>query len=133
MKQNKEIGIYNLIYEIPSDTKVICADDLYRFHMGELQIYDHYIHCWRKTCNSIKQILEMKFKLVEEEYHRCDNWLEIESYLNKINNYCEYAKYLRYNPDKFIKEYFGIKLKLHQRIMLKMLNSKTAKYLIGRR
>ena len=68
-----------------------------------------------------------------EEYHRCDNWLEIESYLNKINNYCEYVKYFRYNPDKFIEEHFGIKLKLHQRIILKMLNSKTAKYLIGRR
>lgn len=64
---NNILTIYNLIYHIASDTKVTCADDLYRFHMGELQIYDHNIHCWRKTCNSLKQIFDMKFKLVEEE------------------------------------------------------------------
>ena len=63
----EEIDIYKLIYEIPSDTKVICADDLYRFHMGELQIYDHSIHEWRKTYNSLKQIFDMRFRLVEEE------------------------------------------------------------------
>ena len=67
MKDNNNIDIYKLIYEIPSDTKVICADDLYRFHMGELQIYDHSIHEWRKTYNSLKQIFDMRFILVEEE------------------------------------------------------------------
>ena len=46
---NNILTIYNLIYHIAPDTKVTCADDLYRLHMGELQIYDHNIHCWRKT------------------------------------------------------------------------------------
>ena len=64
---NNILTIYDLIYKIPSDTKVTCADDLYRFHMGELQIYDHSIHEWRKTYNSLKQIFDMRFRLVEEE------------------------------------------------------------------
>ena len=58
--------IHNLLNDFPSETKFLSNDHLFRIQLGELQTYDNDKHEWRKSINSLKQILDMKFTKVEE-------------------------------------------------------------------
>ena len=58
--------IHNLLNDFPSETKFLSNDHLFRIQLGELQTYDNDTQEWRKSINSLKQILEMKFTKVEE-------------------------------------------------------------------
>ena len=62
----KEYTIHNLIDTFPTETKFLSNDHLFRIQLGELQIYDEDMQEWRKSINSLKQILDMKFTKVEE-------------------------------------------------------------------
>lgn len=72
IEESKEIGqpeeyiITDLLNDFPAETKFLSNEHLFRIQLGELQTYDEDTQKWRKSINSLKQILEMKFTKVEE-------------------------------------------------------------------
>ena len=73
---------------------------------------------WNKDCN---------------DYHRCMNWNEVESYIKFRERFIEYRNYYDKNPLKFAEDYLGtsIKLRCYQKFFIKHMDK--ISFIMGRR
>ena len=114
-EQSTTYTITDILNNFPTETKFLSNDHLFRIQLGELQTYDEDTQEWRKSINSLKQILDMKFTKVEEPKLKPMTFEEAVRTGNKI----------KYEYDNFAVDYFCTLQNIFGLLMSPMYSSKT--------